>query len=308
MQHSKVSDYLPSLGLLLAMLLWASSFVALKIAFRAYHPMVVIFGRMAVASVCFLFFCPGFRRTVTFRPGDLKYILFMALCEPCLYFIFEAKALVNTSASQAGMVTAMLPILVALTAAWLLKERVALSTWIGSSMAVAGVCWLTLGGTPSPEAPHPALGNFYEFLAMVCATGYTITLKRLTLHYSPFFLTATQAFMGSVFYFPFLFLPSTPAPLYFEPTSGLAIIYLGAVITLGAYGLYNYGLKHIPANQASAFVNLIPVFSVILGWILLAESFTLQQCMAGVLVVAGVYVSQRRHRPAAVAEKTYQTP
>ena len=308
MQSFKVSNYLPVLGLLLAMLLWASSFVALKIAFRAYHPMVVIFGRMAVASVCFLFFCPGFRRTVKLRPGDMKYILFMALCEPCLYFIFEAKALVHTTASQAGMVTAMLPILVALFAAWLLKERVAPATWLGSSMAVIGVCWLSLEGVPTPAAPDPALGNFYEFLAMVCATGYTITLKRLTRHYSPFFLTAAQAFMGSVFYLPFLFLPSTTVPLHFEPASGLAVIYLGAVITLGAYGLYNFGLKHIPANQASAFVNLIPVFSVVLGWMVLDESFTLRQCMAAVLVMAGVYVSQRRRRRAKLTEETYQTP
>ena len=32
-------------GLVLSMMIWASSFVALKLAFRAYDPMVVIFGR-----------------------------------------------------------------------------------------------------------------------------------------------------------------------------------------------------------------------------------------------------------------------
>jgi drug/metabolite transporter (DMT)-like permease len=294
MQHNKIYRYFPILGLLLAMLLWASSFVALKIAFRAYDPMVVIFGRMAVASICVLLFCRKFMNTVDFHLGDLKYIVFMAFCEPCLYFVFEARALVNTTASQAGMVTAMLPILVALVAAWLLKERVGVYAWIGSCLAVIGVCWLTLEGGPSSAAPHPVLGNFYEFLAMVCATGYTITLKRLTRRYAPFFLTAMQAFIGSVFYLPFLFLPSTCLPVHFEPASGMAVIYLGAVITLGAYGLYNFGLKHIPASQASAFVNLIPVFSVILGWMLLDESFTRGQCLAAVLVMTGVYLNQHR--------------
>jgi drug/metabolite transporter (DMT)-like permease len=74
----------------------------------------------------------------------------------------------------------------------------------------------------------------------------------------------------------------------------MAVIYLGAVITLGAYGLYNFGLKHIPASQASAYVNLIPVFSVLMGWMMLGESFTGTQCLATVLVMAGVYISQRR--------------
>jgi drug/metabolite transporter (DMT)-like permease len=103
-----------------------------------------------------------------------------------------------------------------------------------------------------------------------------------------------QAFAGSIFYLPLLFLPSTRLPLHFEPASGMAIIYLGAVITLGAYGLYNFGLKHIPASQASAYVNLIPVFSVLLGWMMLDESFTVTQCLAAALVMAGVYISQRR--------------
>lgn len=290
----KISQFLPVIGLLLAMVLWASSFIALKIAFRSYHPMVVIFGRMAVASVCFLILFIWFRSLADYRPGDLKYLLFMALCEPCLYFIFEAKAVENTTASQAGMITAMLPILVAFAAAWLLKEHVGFSTWVGSFIAVAGVCWLTLASVPTVDAPDPAKGNFFEFLAMVCATGYTITLKHLSSRYSPLFLTAIQAFMGSLFFFPFLLLPSTPLPAHFEPVAGLAILYLGAVITLGAYGLYNYGLKHIPANKACAYVNLIPVFSVILGWMVLGESFTANQCLAAGLIMLGVCISQRR--------------
>jgi drug/metabolite transporter (DMT)-like permease len=295
MQHNKIIHYITIIGLLLAMLLWASSFVALKLAFRAYHPMVVIFGRMAVASACFLILFIWFRHHVAYTKGDYKYLLFMALCEPCLYFLFEAKAIENTTASQAGMVTAMLPILVAVAAAWLLKERVGVFTWMGSFLAVAGVCWLTLASVPAIDAPDPVMGNFFEFLAMVCATGYTITLRYLTSRYSPFFLTAVQAFVGSLFFFPFLLLPSTRLPHSFEPAASLAIVYLGAVITLGAYGLYNFGLKHLPANKVSAYVNLIPVFSVILGWMILGESFSMQQCLAAGLVMAGVCVSQ--HRP-----------
>ncbi len=300
MQKYKIIEYLPVIGLLLAMVLWASSFVALKIAFRAYHPMVVIFGRMMISSICFLILFFWFRHLVKYQKGDLKYILFMAFCEPCLYFLFEAKAVENTTASQAGMITAMLPILVALVAAWLLKERVGMNTWLGSMMAVAGVCWLTLAGVPTSDAPNPVKGNFYEFLAMVCATGYTITLKHLTSRYHPFFLTAIQAFAGSLFFFPFLLLPSTQLPQHFEPAAGLAILYLGAVITLGAYGLYNFGLKHIPASKASAYVNLIPVFSVFMGWMILGETFSRQQCLAAALVMAGVFVSQRRTAAAPV--------
>jgi len=284
---------LPSLALLLATLLWSSSFIALKFAFHAYDPMVVIFGRMLVASICFLIVARRVTHALHYCRGDYKLILFMAFCEPCLYFIFEAKAVQNTTASQAGMITAMLPILVMITAVFFLKEQIKGRAWLGSIVAVAGVCWLTLESSPSTDAPNPLLGNFLEFLAMVCATGYTIAMKSLTNRYSPFFLTAMQAFIGCFFYFPLIFLPPTTLPdkLYIGP--GLAIIYLGAVITLGAYGLYNYGVKHLPANKAASYINLIPIFTVLMGWLILGETFTVRQVFAGGLIISGVYLTQR---------------
>ena len=136
----------------------------------------------------------------------------MALCEPCLYFSFEARALELTTASQAGMITAMLPLMVAVGARLILGEVLRARTLAGFGLAILGACWLSVAGTPSVDAPHPVLGNFLEFIAMVCATGYIISLKWLTARYSPFFLTAVQAFVGAVFFFPFLLLPSTRLP------------------------------------------------------------------------------------------------
>lgn len=296
MPNSSVAKLLPLpiLALVMAMVLWSSSFIALKIAFRAYDPMFVIFGRMLVASLCFLLIGKRIVRSLRYQKGDYKLILFMAFCEPCLYFIFEAKAVENTTASQAGIITAMLPILVMIAAALYLKEKVTRKSWAGALIAVAGVLWLTAESSPSSDAPNPVLGNFLEFLAMVCATGYTISLKTLTERYSPFFLTATQALIGCVFYFPLLFLPATELPGRWDPQSGIAIIYLGAVITLGAYGLYNYGIKFVPANKGAVYVNLIPIFSVILGWLVLGETFTLYQLFAGFLIMTGVYLSQQK--------------
>ena len=287
------TNRLPIAALLMAMVLWASSFIALKLAFQGFHPMVVIFGRMFIASICFLFLIPSLKGN-TYKRGDLKYILFMVICEPCLYFLFEAKALENTTASQAGMITAMLPLLVAISAGALLKEVVTKKTYAGFLLAIAGACLLSLGGTSSLAAPHPALGNFYEFVAMVCAAGYTIALKKLTERYNPFFLTAVQAFAGSVFYLPMVFFSSATFPGTFALVPFLSIIYLGVFVTIGAYGFYNYGVSKIPASQASAFINLIPVFTVFLGWAILGEKFTLMQYMASALVFVGVFISQDR--------------
>jgi drug/metabolite transporter (DMT)-like permease len=284
--------WLPVVSLLVATVLWASSFIALKLAFRSYDPMFVIFGRMAVASACFLVFLPGFLKKLNYRSGDIRYFAFMVLCEPCLYFLFEAKAIENTTASQAGMLCATLPLIVAVAAWIFLKETISRRMMAGFFLAIIGAVWLSISAESSQDAPNPALGNFFEFVAMVCAAGYVITCKYLTARYSPFFLTAIQAFVGAVFYLPLIFFPEPSLPTVFVPVPAMAVVYLGAVVTLGAYGCYNYGVSKLPASQATAFINLIPVFTIILGWLILGEKFNFMQYLAAATVFAGVILSQ----------------
>jgi len=191
------------------------------------------------------------------------------------------------------MITSMLPLMVALSAGFFLGERISSRTLGGFVVAAAGAIWLSMGGTGTEAAPHPALGNFLEFMAMVCATGYTILMKRLSKELHPFFLTGLQAFAGALFFAPVLLLPSVRATSL-SVNGWLAVLYLGTVVSVGAYGLYNYGISRIPASQASAFVNLIPVFAILLGFLLLGERLTVWQWLACGLVFGGVLLSQYR--------------
>lgn len=278
--------------LVLAMALWGSSFIALKFAFAELPPMWVIFGRMALGSLVFLL-AWRWRGRLDYRPGDWRYLLALAACEPCLYFIFEALALQHTSATQAGMITALLPLLVAMGAFLFLHERVARSTWAGFLLAVVGAIWLSRASEADSHAPAPLLGNFYEFLAMLCATCYTLLLKFLSERYSPFVLTAMQAFIGSLFFLP-LALLTEPLPSQFGVLGIGSVIYLGMVVTVGAYGLYNFGVSRLLASQASGFTNLLPVFTLIFAALLLGESLTPMQYAAAALVFVGVALSQWR--------------
>ena len=282
---------LPTLALLTAMLLWGSSFVAMKLAFRELSPMVVVFGRMAVAALCFVPFIPFFRR-VSLGKEHLPMLLAMGFFEPCLYFLLEAAALQNTSASQAAMITTMLPLMVAMAAGFFLGERIGLRTVLGFVLAAAGAIWLSCAAGFDQEAPRPALGNFLEFLAMISATGYIILMKYLSRDLPPFFLTAVQAFIGTVFFLPLIFLPATELPRTITISGLGAVVYLGIAVTVGAYGLYKYGISKVPANQAAAFINLIPVFTIVMGFLILDERLRPWQIVACLLVFAGVMFSQ----------------
>lgn len=290
---TKSERLLPSLALLLAMILWGSSFVAMKFSFQALHPLIVVLGRLLVASLCFIPFIPSFAR-LPIKKHHVLPILAMGLCEPCLYFIFEAAALQHTSASQASMITTMLPLMVALTAGILLGERLTTKTLLGFVIAAAGAMWLSFAAEQNELAPNPALGNLLEFLAMVCATGYIILMKFLTRDLPPLFLTAVQAFLGALFFLPVLLLPQVELPASLTYGSIGVVVYLGVFVSVGAYGLYNFGVSRVAASQASAFANLIPVFSIFFGFIILGERLTPWQVVACALVFGGVILSQDR--------------
>lgn len=278
-------------SLILAMIVWASSFIALKAAMTDIGPFTVIFLRMLIASACFIYFIKSFLQ-YKFTKKDIKYIFLLAIFEPCLYFIFEAKALQNTSASQAGMITSVMPLITAIFAGVLLKELITRKLIFGSLLAMIGVIYLSVNANESISAPNPMLGNFLEFCAMVCGAGYTIVARYLSSKFSAIFITAIQSFIGAVFFFPFFIYEYTSMEMIFSQEAVLWIFYLGIVVTLGGYGLYNFALTKITASKAAIFINLIPVFTLLLAYIILKENITSSQLIASAVILAGVAISQ----------------
>ena len=279
------------LSLIFAMFIWASSFIALKLAMNDLEPYTVIFFRMAIASLCFIYFIKSFLK-YEFSKHDIKYIILLAFFEPCLYFIFEAKAIQLTTASQVGMITSLMPVITAMAAGYFLKEIITKQLLLGSFIAIAGVVWLSLQSASSVSAPNPILGNFFELLAMVCGAGYTIVARYLANRYSALFITAIQVFIGAIFFFPFFLYEFYTTDLNLTMTSILCVLYLGVVVTLGGYGLYNYALTKIEASKAAVFIYLIPVFTLILAFLVLNEKLTIIELIASATILFGVFISE----------------
>ena len=88
------------LALFGAVLLWSSSFIALKIAVSAFDPMVMVFGRMLSSLVALMLLrVTVWRRAeapmlldrrVTRR--EWKYIVLLALCEPCFCLLYTSPS------------------------------------------------------------------------------------------------------------------------------------------------------------------------------------------------------------------------
>ena len=279
-------------ALLAAVLLWGASFSAMRVTLRVLNPWSVMWLRMAIALIVL---APFTRRVwpTTYRKGDWKYLIPMVLFQPCLYFFLESHALTLTTSSQAGVISASVPVLVSVGAWLFLKESVHGLTFIGFVIAIAGVTGLTLMQNSGGPAENPVLGNTLELCAMVSAAANMLIVKQLSRRYNPWTLTAMQTLAGFVFFLPGIYYMWPLDKSIWNMTMVLSMLFLGSFVTLGAFGLYNWGMSRIPASRAATFINLVPVTAVVLGWVMLNESLNLYQIIASAVVVGGVYLSQK---------------
>ena len=292
--HSKI-PLTAFLSLILAMLIWGSSFVALKASLNDTQPYTIMFLRMFIASLCFILFIKSFLK-YKFTRKDIKLILLLSLFEPALYFIFEVNALRFTSASQAGVITSTMPIITAIFAGLFIKELITRRLILGSILSMVGVIILSTNANTTSHATNPLLGNILELGAMVCAAGYTIVAKHLSSKFSALFITASQSFIGALFFLPFFLYEYSLYGFHTSYSSMLWILYLGVIVTLGGYGLYNFALTKIDASRAAVFINLIPIFSVILAYLLLGELLNTIQIFASIIILTGVIIAEYRKR------------
>ncbi|MCG8566334.1 MAG: DMT family transporter [Desulfobacterales bacterium] len=292
MKTQPASPLIPLAAVIAAVFLWGASFSTMRMAMNQLDPSAVMFLRFAFALTALLPFL-GRLWPRNYQAGDWKPLGILVLCQPCLYFLFESRALVYTTSSQVGLISACLPLMVALAARIILKETMKPLTLVGLFLSIAGVVGLTAFQAQGETAPHPILGNIMEILAMACACIYMIQIKQLSNRYNGWTLTAFQIITGTLFFSPGIqgILAAPAGTWTMELIATLA--FLGVFVSLLAFGLYNYAMGLLPAARASIFINLIPVIAVFLGWLLLDETLNQIQSIAAAVVIFGVILSNR---------------
>lgn len=218
----------------------------------------------------------------------------MVLFQPCLYFLFEANALTFTTSSQAGIISACLPLMVAVAAWFFLSETINGKTVIGLILSISGVILLTLFQSSHTTASNPVLGNLLEVGAMASACANMILIKKLSPRYNTWSLTGMQILAGLLFFLPGIKYIINADPSIWSMKLILMLFYLGACVSFIAFGLYNWGISKVAASRASIFINLIPVTAVLLGWLILNETLNPKQMIAAVIVISGVSISNRQ--------------
>ena len=288
-------------SLLLTMLLWGGTFIAGRLlAAEAMAPAGAAFLRFAIASLAMLVAVRLLEGPLRLPPPRLWLPLFLlGLTGVFAYNVFFFNGLQYISAGRASLIVAGTPLVITIFAAIFLGERLTLIKASGVLLSLTGAVIVIGNGNPAALF-HGEFGRGEQALlgCVLSWSAYSLIGRQVLRTLAPLTAVCYSALIGTLL----LAIPAMGTGILarldaISPLSWLSLTYLGLGGTALAFSLYYIAIKKIGAARAGIFINLVPVFALILAWLLLHETIKAAVLAGGVLVLAGVSLANFQRPP-----------
>jgi drug/metabolite transporter (DMT)-like permease len=285
-------------ALTLTVALWGSYPAFAKLALAHLPPYVLVALRCGLASafLAVLLMRRGWDEFRALGWADLRTFAFLGFAGIFVSTGGTYLAIAFTTATNAVILQAATPVLVAVGARIYLKERLRPLQWAGVLCSTAGVALVVTEGSWRAIVHldlHP--GDFILLVAQIGWSAYTIYGKRVLAIHSPAVATTAAYLLGSLMLIPMVFLaaPFFPSPDLRSPVAWAVVAYqafLGAV----AHVWWYEGVKAVGPSRSAIFMNLQPVVGVLLAWAMLGEAIEWPDVLGGAAVLLGVGLTTRQ--------------
>lgn len=280
---------------ILTALLWGGMYVAARIISTDVPAFSVSFLRFLMAgSLLFLlwYFNPS-----TGLPKGREWIVLivLALMGAALYNIFFFNGMATVSAGRGAVIITTNPLFTAVFARIIFKESLPFSKAVGILVAAFGAVLVITRGHPLTLFNSAlSFGDFLLFGAALCWSAYSLCSKLVRNLSATTTITFTCIF-GCIMLFPFAVHEGILSHFTeYSWAAWLALIYIAVCCTVLTFIWFNQGIMYLGAQRASLFINLIPVFTVFLGAVILNENID-PATLAGVgIVCLGVFWANRQ--------------
>ena len=292
----------PYLLLSLTSLFWGGNIVIGRYAAGHVPPLALSFIRWTVAFFIVIGFAwPFLRRDWPTIRRHLGIMVLLTLLGISIYNSVAYWALQHTQALNALLLTSAHPLIVAVLAFIIYRERLTIWQAIGVVISLCGVLTvLTRGDITVFKTIQFNIGDVVFFIALLIYAVYATLLKSKPKDIHQISFLAFTMGVGAIFL----------APVYaYDVASGntftldlKAILILSYIVlfpSLLAYLFFNRGNELIGPNRAAPFYHLIPVFGSALAIIFLGEKPELFHAVGYGLVILGILVGTRGQKTAA---------
>ena len=280
-------------AILILYVVWGSTYLAIRVGVDTIPPFGLAAVRFAVAGCVMLAAVALFRRESAIRPTRREwrdsFIVGTCLMGGGMGAVAWGEQTVPSGI--AGVLIAMLPVWVAVFGRVFLGERLPGLAIVGIAAGVVGVLILVGPGLAIDGTLDPAGIAALLFSPMSWAAGSLFSAHRARLPKDPFLTTGMQMVSGSVSLAVAAVLSGEVArfrPEAVEPDSIIALLYLTVVGSLVAFTAFAWVLRQAPLPLIATYAFVNPIVAVFLGWLILHETVTPLQLLAGAVIVVGV--------------------
>lgn len=285
--------------MIFATLLFAGAFIAGKLGSGSFSPVVMTFLRIALATL--IIFPIMMFKEKEFKASKEELILALKLgfVGMTCYHLFFFSALKYTTASNASVINASMPILTAIIATFMLNEKLPFKKMIFIGSAFVGVV-LTIINWDINSLINMAFNK--GDLLMLCGTfswsTYGVLIKKSKVKISSLKLMSYSLLMCTILIAPFaireiLLYKSLNVPL----RDYYSILYMAIFPTVIGYTIQQACIKKMGPSTAALFINLVPVFSIILSVIFLNETINPLTYVSGLIIIVSVVLFTKVRTP-----------
>ncbi|MFL9880549.1 DMT family transporter [Herbaspirillum rhizosphaerae] len=274
-----------------AVLIWAGNTVVSKMSAGLIEPAAISFYRWLLAGLILTPFLlkPVWRQRRAIQP-HLPKILVLALLGMVLYQSLAYFAAATSSATSMGMIASLMPLLTLLLSSLFLREPPTWGTLIGGVLSLLGLMILIGKGHPMQLFEHGVVfGDILMLLATAAYALYGVLLRKWALPIASWHLLYLQIWIAVVLLFPpFLLAPYSPVTAANLPL----LLYAAIAASIISQILWMNGVAHMGASHATVFMNLFPIFTVIIAVVALGESVHSYHAIGGGITLVGVLLAQ----------------
>jgi drug/metabolite transporter (DMT)-like permease len=282
--------------------IWGGTFIAGRIASAHLEPTTSGAIRFMMAFVALgiaLHFSEGITTLLKVTKKQLVGTAIMGASGIFAYNLLFFGALALLPATRTSLFVALNPAVTVILAFFVFREKLNTQKMIGIVIALIGVTIVVTKGDFSQMTASFGKGEIMMICAVCSWAVYTLanrwTMARINPTSEPQIsaLKATTLAAG----WGMIFLSSYAAPNLAKTNFNaipfsvwVSLFFLGVIGTAIAFVWYAQALQQLGAAKTVVFNNLVPVFGVFFGWVLLGENLSVSLLLGGAIAVTGVFI------------------
>lgn len=211
-----------------------------------------------------------------------------------LFFLLQNLALEMTQASNVSFIICVSPLLTTILTVFCVRsEKMTKSFVLGTILSLLGVTLVIFNGSVILQLSP--WGDFLTLGASMLWAVYSLLIRTLAKSYSSTFITRKVFFYGLLTVIPmFVSKPLfADVSLLMSPLVLGNLLFLGIVASFGCYLLWNVALDRLDTIQASNYLYLNPIATMMGAYLVLGENITLVALLGVSFVLSGIYTATR---------------